>query len=74
MSRDVRQKVKDDPKTNTWMCPPCLSKLVASPPKKIALPDDVQDSAGKMKSETKQSLRVIQWNAEAISTKMYKVD
>ena len=26
-----------------------------------------------MKSETKQSLRVIQWNAEAISTKMYEL-
>ena len=73
MSTDVKSKVKEDPKTNTWTCPTCVKKLAASPPKRLVLSEDVDDSSAKMSSEDKESLRVIQWNAEAISTKLFEL-
>ena len=73
MSRDVRAKVKEDPIKNTWTCPGCVKKLAQSPPKKLVFSEDVNDSAAKMNTEEKDSLRVIQWNAEALSTKMFEL-
>ena len=73
MTQVVRAKVQKDPVTNIWTCPMCVKKLAQSPPKKLVFSEEVDDISAKMVTQEKESLRVIQWNAEAIGTKMFEL-
>ena len=73
MSPDVLEQMKADPETNTWTCPTCIDELAKSPPKKLDFSEFVDECSAKMISEEKETLRVVQWNAEALSTKMFEL-
>ena len=73
MTQVVRAKVQKDPVTNIWTCPMCVKKIAQSPPKKLVFSKEVDDISAKMVTQEKESLRVIQWNAEAIGTKMFEL-
>jgi hypothetical protein len=70
----VREIVRADPVSNAWSCKRCVEKLAESPPKKLVFEEDADGSSAKMSTEVKESLRVIQWNAAAVSTKMFELE
>ena len=55
-----------------WTCPACEEDQNKAPP---SIPEFVEDTpeSGQIKGETKQSLRIIQWNADSITTKVLEL-
>ena len=70
LSRAVREQYL---KTKApWTCPECEKLQNQEPP---TIPEFAEDTleSGKIRGETKQSLRIVQWNADSISTKILEL-
>ena len=72
MSEQVKANHKKDPIANHWTCEGCAKKKMMQEEraKKPEFVEDVDEVSSGMNYTCKKSLRVLQWNAEAISTKI----
>ena len=55
-----------------WSCPECEKQANQAPPSIPNFNEETQES-GKVKGEVKKSLRIMQWNADTISTKVLEL-
>ena len=67
MSRKVIEVTKQ--RGAPWTCNPCLDKANAVPPTIPDFEEDTTESCDKTKGKSKESLRIIQWNADCLRTK-----
>ena len=73
LPKAVRELIKEDPVTKLWTCKICQRKMerTADLARKLSFEEEVDEVSANMNTTCKSSLRVLQWNAEAISTKMF---
>ena len=71
LSRDVQEKILTG--MDTWTCKRCEAVLVEIASQSDPIPsinEEVNGISSKMKSAMKKSFRILQWNADWLSTKM----
>ena len=69
MTRDETQAAKE--RNWTWLCNKCedAEKAANAPPPTLDPIADIDEKAAGMKSFTRESLRIMSWNADGLSTK-----
>jgi len=69
MTRDETQAAKE--RNWTWLCNKCedAEKSANAPPPTLDPIADIEEKAAGMKSFTRESLRIMSWNADGLSTK-----
>ena len=75
LPRPVIERIREDPDcpdAHSWSCPQCQKKIVQQKERemKLSFEEVVDEASAGADATSKQSLRVLQWNAEAISTKV----
>ena len=72
LSRDVLDKIKGDADVYRWTCQTCQRKIEQQEERerKLSFEEEVDEVSAEANSTSKQTLRVLQWNAEAVSTKV----
>ena len=67
--------IKEDPIGNMWTCQKCVNKIekAAELSKPLTVDENVDEVSGKMNTTSKKALRIMQWNAESISIKLFEL-
>ena len=71
----MKDLIREDPVANMWTCHKCVHRKekaeeIAKP---LSVDEHVDEVSAKMKTTCKGALRIMQWNAESISTKLFEL-
>jgi ribonuclease HI len=71
----MKDLIKEDPAANMWTCQKCVQKIekAAEISNPLSIDENVDEVSAKMKTTCKSVLRIMQWNAESISTKLFEL-
>ena len=71
----MKDLIKEDPVANMWTCQKCVHKTEKAEEiaKTVSFDEHVDEVSSRATTTCKSALRIMQWNAESVSTKLFEL-